>query len=301
MMQLRNVAGRAFGFALARLNGLAKRLPDSRASTRLVTLLQFVRYHGRLPRNQGGTFLDYLFRMKSSGELRSLPRQIVSDKEYGKLFINSVLEGEFTVPTSLVLRSTTEVCDGVFPEDCAIKPTHASQWAIVRRDGEPLNLESLREWFNLDYYQMLREENYQYLEKKIIVEPIVFGGGDFFELNVHCYKGRVKIILVKCDGGRSRERRDRNWRAVDISTQKPPPSLPTEKPECWERMVWAAETLATRFEYIRVDFYCDGKEFFVGELTNLPLNMNMRFHRKGDEERFSEIIFREQTESSGPP
>ena len=290
-MPLRHFARRCIAFPGNVIFRLVNRLPSSRASTRIITFFQFIRYHKRLPRRRNGTFLDFLFYLKYDGELLSLPRQIVSDKEYGKFFVNSILGGEFTIPTIEVLRSRKDVRDFIFPHECVIKPTNGSGKVIIRKNGEPIDLKTIYSWFDFIFYMLLREENYKYLENKVIVEPIVFGNSEFFELNVQCYEGRVKILLVICGGGLYRERRDRDWNVIDIGTRLPSPDLPVPKPECWDRMLWAAESIASRFRYIRVDFYCDGKDFFIGELTNCSKNMAMNFHCLGDELKYSKILF----------
>ena len=237
-------------------------------------------------------FLDYLYDMKISGELLSLPRQMVSDKEYGKFFINSVLGGDYAIPTLKVLRSAEEVVQETFPADCAIKPTHASQQVIIRRNNEPIDLNVIRSFFDCDLYKTGREQNYRFLEHKVIIEPIVFGGKDFIEINVQCYKGRAKMLTVKCEQGQARERRDPDWNYIDLQYgRKPKPKTPVPKPKVLDDILQAVETLASRFEYIRVDLYTTGTEFRIGELTNCHTNAVVKFPRAGDEEKFSQLLF----------
>jgi len=236
--------------------------------------------------------LDMLYSLKSTGELSSFLRQMTSDKEYAKLFINSVLGADYAVPTHSVLRSPEEVREEAFPANCAIKPTHASGKFFIRKDGAELDLGELRSYFAVDLYLTGREQNYRFLEHKIIVEPIVFGG-EFIEINFQCLGGKVKICMVKCENGKSRVRRDREWRPVDISQGRPRPAEPMEKPAVYDELIWAVEKLASNFNYVRVDIYTDGKEFLIGEITNCHTNAAAKFKRKGDTERFDRYLFAE--------
>ncbi len=290
-MKIKRVDKWAFYKVAIGMSKLALHLPAGTLGDRMFAFFLFLERQGRLPKGRMDGFQDYLYSMKKSGELLSLPRQMVSDKEYGKLFINDVLGGPFAVPTLRVLRAPDEVVAEAFPPDCAIKPTHASQKVIIRRNNAPIDLEEIRSFFDADLYREGREQNYRYLEHKVIVEPIVFDGADFIELNLQCYKGRAKLMSVKCEGGKARERRDRDWNEVDIVFTKPKPKVPVPKPESWDDILHAVETIASRFEYIRVDLYTTGTEFLIGEITNCHTNAVMKFKREGDADTYKRLLF----------
>jgi hypothetical protein len=267
-------------------------LPAGRFGDRLYAFFMFLERHGRFPHPSRDSFLDLLYSLKSSGELYSLPRQMISDKEYAKLFINSVLEADHAVPTHSVLRSPDEVRESAFPKDCAIKPTHASGKFFIRRNGAKLDLDELRSFFDVDLYRTGREQNYRFLERKIIVEPIVFNE-EFIEISFQCLSGKAKICMVKCENGKARVPRDRDWKPVDIKFRKRRPAEPMDKPEVYNKILRAVEKLASRFNYIRVDVYTNGKEFLIGELTNCHTNASHKFLRKGDAERYDRYLFGE--------
>jgi teichuronopeptide biosynthesis TupA-like protein len=298
-MRIPRADKRLFYWGTPLLTKLSLRLPEGRIGDKLFAFFLFLERQGRLPKGKDHRFADYLYDMKMSGELLSLPRQMISDKEYGKLFINDVLGGDYTIPTLKVLRSVDEVEEGAFPTDCVIKPAHASQQVIVRKNNEPIDLDVIRSFFDSDLYKAGREQNYRYLEHKIIVEPIVFGGEDFIEINVHCFKGRAKILRVKCEQGRTRECRGTDWSTLDLKFGKyPEAKTPVPKPEALDEILRAVETLASRFEYIRVDLYTTRTEFYIGELTNCHTNAILKFPRPGDEERFAQLLFGEEVDDT---
>lgn len=294
-MRIPRADKRLFYWFVTTMIKLSLRLPEGRFGDKLYAFFFFLERHGRFPKDKTHGFLDYLHDMKISGELLSLPRQMVSDKEYGKFFINALLGEGHTIPTLRVLRSPEEVVEDAFPSDCAIKPTHASQQFIIRKNNQPIDIDVIRSFFDSDLYKTGREQNYRFLEHKVIVEPIAFGGEEFIEINVQCYKGRAKILTVKCEQGQARERRDPDWNYIDLEYGKyPHPKTPVPRPDVLDDILRAVETLASRFEYIRVDLYTTGTEFRIGELTNCTTNAATRFPREGDEERFSRLLFEEK-------
>jgi hypothetical protein len=56
-------------------------------------------------------------------------------------------------------------------------------------------------------------------------------------------------------------------------------------------MVEAARVLAADFEFVRVDFFIDGDNFYVGELTHCPESAHGRFGSRESEDLFSSILF----------
>lgn len=277
--------------ARARRRGywLAHRLlPYSLLGDRIFAFYDFVAKLERLPRRRP-LFNDYLYQLKQSGELLSLPRQIISDKELCKLLVGDVIGPGRTIPTLAILRDKAEIEQYHFPEDCVIKATHASGKTIIRRNGAPLDRGEISGFLDYSLYRSRREMNYKYLEPKIIVEPVVFDG-EMIELKVHCYRGRARIISVQTQEQEAFERVDRDWKRLDMQQKRPLPEVPAPRPQCLDAVLDAAETLSKRFEYIRVDFYVRDADWLVGELTNCHMNIGP-FKDIAQEKVFSEILF----------
>jgi len=265
-------------------------LPRNRFGDHVYSWLEFVALHGRRPK-KGMDFNDYLYRLKCSGALLELPRQMISDKEHCKAFVDGILGTGHTIPTIGLLRHPDEVSGYAFPDNCVIKPTHLTGAYIVRRDGARLDRDEIRAWFGQSLYVKQREMNYRYLVPKVIVEPVVFDG-QMIELKIQCWQGRAKLMSLQPDEPRTIERLDPDWNRLQIrSLSKSPPTVPTPRPVCLERLIEAAETLAAQFDYIRVDAYVAGDDFLIGELTNLHMNMGQRLASLEDQRLFSETVF----------
>lgn len=282
--------GRLTSLPSRALDLLSRALPHGRTGDRVYALVHFVRHQRRLPRRRL-LFNDYLLRLKLSGELLSLPRQLVSDKELCKLYVDHAIGPGRTVPTLAVLRNKDEVREAAFPPDCVIKATHSTARTIIRRNGAPLDLARIRGFFDDSLYRRNREMNYRFLEPKVIVEPILFDAR-MIEFKIHCYRGKAKIISVQPSEVEALERFDRHWNRLPIEQRRRPlPKIPTPRPACLDAVLAAADRLSRDFEYIRVDAYVRDPDWAIGELTNCHMNVAVPFKNLEQERIFSRILF----------
>ena len=287
----RALLAKAMRSVLPQLN---RALPFTFSGDRAFNYVEFLFKQSRFPRKRM-LFNDYLFRMQMSGELLSLPRQIVSDKEFCKVYVDHKIGAGRTIPTIAVLRSKDDVSSYAFPDRCVIKATHSSGLTVIRGDGESLDFEQIRSWFDKSLYSSSREQNYKYLESKVIIEPIVFDGV-MFEIKIHCYRGEARVFSVQPVEAGTLERFDRYWNRMPLRQNKPLPSVSTPRPDCLDEIIAAADKLSSDFEYIRVDFYVCNKAWLVGELTNCHTNINSRFPDLKQEQVFSRTLFGDEVE-----
>ena len=240
--------------------------PRNRLGDRLVAFVDFFLYHKRFPSNDP-IFNDVLYTLKTTDEILDPLRVFVSDKELVKLFVKAVVGDQYNVPTIAVLKSSDEVDSFDFPSTCCIKPTQASGHVILRRNGEEINTEIIKKWFSINYYNIGREANYKTLKPKVIVEPLIFEGEYIKEYRFYCYNGKPRFIGVDMDKN-SNKFYDIDWNELKFSIQLPRSSLTIAKPKNYYEMLQVATHLSSRFSFIRVDFYSNGNQLFVGELTN---------------------------------
>ena len=78
---------------------------------------------------------------------------------------------------------------------------------------------------------------------------------------------------------------------MDFSVLYPKSEKGMEQPECLDQMLDLAARLSEDFEFVRVDFYTDGRNLLVGELTNCPENAGGVFIPANAEREASRIIF----------
>lgn len=259
---------------------------------RLYHLVHFVPRHKRWPHRY--LFNDRLYRMKVGGELLDPMRQFVTDKVLGKEFVRARL-GEGHVPETLaVLRTPQEVYEYQFPKQCVIKAVHTSQNVIVCRDGV-VDRAAVASWLKMDYYRVMREQNHAFLRRGVIVEAFAFGDGKVPEdIRIFCVDGVPKGIMVDYDhfANQTRVLYDTEWNPQTYGLRHPV-GVPRPRPGNLDQMLTAATRLAKGFSFIRVDFYSNGTDFKVGEITNCHAGGMQRFIPVEAERDFTALLFGE--------
>jgi len=267
-------------------------VPRNRAGDRLVAFANFVLRHRRLPTRRM-LFNDMLYRIKTTDEILDPLRVRVSDKELVKTYVREKVGDGHNVPTIAVLRSPGEVDSYDFPPVCCIKPTQASGHTILRLGGEPVDRERIKSWFALDHYAYTREANYRDLEPKIIVEPLIFGGGDLRDYKFFCVDGAAKLVQVDVDRHTDHKRclLLPDWTPQDYGLLYPKTAYVPERPANFGTMIEVAEKLAAPFGFVRVDLYSDGASCLVGEITHCHGSASEPFHPRSAEWTASQVLF----------
>jgi hypothetical protein len=260
---------------------------------RLYHIVHFVPRHRRWPRKY--LFNDRLYQTKVNGELLDPMRQFVTDKVLGKEFIRGRLGEGFVPETMAVLRTPQEVQEYEFPLRCVIKAAHTSQNVIVCRDGV-VDKARVVSWLKIDHYRILREQNHAFLRRGVIVEAFAFGGDTVPEdIRFFCVDGAPKGIMVDYDHFENQTRviYDTEWNALPYGLRHPV-GTPRPRPGNLEQMLEAATMLARGFSFIRVDFYSNGTEFKVGEITNCHAGGMQKFRPIESEREFTALLFGEE-------
>ena len=252
-------------------------LPRNEWGDFLYSLCLFRRGQGRFPDLGSPKFYsDHLFKMRTDGSFFDPLRQFVSDKEYVKYYVGAVAGWQYTIETYNVLHSPDDV-DNLelkqFP--CVLKPTHAcGPVAFMMNESQSIDHEELKTWFDIDYYQDSREQNYKFLRPKIIVEEFFSEDGNTVprDFKIFCSYGVPMIVQVDSDRftGVKRVLYDPNWRRLPVSVKYPAHTMDVPRPPQLEEMLDVAAQLSRPFSFIRVDIYADDSRVKVGELTNSP-------------------------------
>tara|TARA_B100000902_G_C27316389_1_gene921606 strand:+ start:360 stop:1061 length:702 start_codon:yes stop_codon:yes gene_type:complete len=227
-------------------------------------------------------------------------RQKISDKELVKNYISKKIGSRYAVPTLMIFKNKKEVKQESIPNKCVIKSTHGNSQMLIRRNGENLDIDLIKSWLSEDYYKITREGNYRYLQPKIIVEPIVFSEEGIFPHNapvdyrVFCYNGIAKLLAV--DMNRyiklSRIYFDLNLNRLYCGSTYPLYDGNFELPKNIRKIIELAENISSDFKgLIRPDFYTNGSQIYVGEITNLPGGAHNVFYTPNSEKEISELIF----------
>lgn len=256
-------------------------------------LFKFLTTHKRLPIRPNSLFNDFLFQIGSSSELSSPLRTFITDKEFGKLYVEKKL-GAGTTPVTLCVLRTPEKVDTYVPTTYPIvlKPTHscARIVSVFSESDFHRAKAQIKDWLNQDYFLQSLERNYAKLERKIIVEKYI---DDTFAIegSVHCRNGEPKIISLIDRKTKERQSFDTNKSPLGVSLAYP---LKEFEPKDWgffDTLLKSSRILSEEFSYIRIDFYTDGERVLFGELTNMPVGGMGTFFPAGGEKKFSEVFF----------
>ena len=282
---IRRVVGRTYRSCI-------RALPKNRFGDRVFAHIEFFKFHKRLPRD-AKTYNDVLHKLKTTQDILDPLRVFVSDKEYVKLYVKAVVGDEYNVPTIDVIRDVRTVDGYEFPANCCIKPTHVSGQVILRCNGEPVDRQRIKGWFELNYYRINREANYKLLCPKIIIEPLIFESSNVEDYKIFCCRGEPRMIQVDLDrrSGHKRKYFDAHWRELDFSIKYPRADRTLAKPENLTEMLAVAAKLSRNFWFVRVDLYSNGSQLLVGELTHCPDNADGRFTSPAAEKFVSDYLF----------
>ena len=215
-----------------------------------------------------------------------------TDKEFFKRLVTAEVGPQFAVPTLTVFHDESEIDAFDFPDSFCAKPTHMSGEVAIVRGGAP-DRDQMKNWLHMNHYLTSRERNYRYLTPKVIVEPLIFDQNDVSDYRIFCYKGKPRLICV--DTGKYTQYRraffDPEWRKQDYTLGYRMHEGHIEKPKCLEEMLDVAGKMSRDLYFVRVDFYTNGTEFFLGELTHAHASASQRFIPPSAEKRASEALF----------
>lgn len=268
-------------------------IPETPLGDRICAHIRFVRRLHRMPGDKP-YFHDTLYKIKTTAEILDPLRVFVSDKEFSKLYIKSIVGDQYNIPTTDIIRNVDDVDAYNFPATCVIKPTHGFGEIILRKDNELLDLAEIKGWFQMNFYRTSREANYKTLKPKVIVEPYFEGLAKAPDYKFFCVNGRARVLFTNRyeSGTKVRQYFDLAWNKLPFVESGIP--LLTEdipRPKNLTEMIEVAEKLSAGFSFIRVDLYSDGEVCKAGELTNCHAAGDRPFEPREDHLKFSELLF----------
>ena len=261
---------------MSRKSLMRRFLPKNLWGDRIFGRYIFRRRLGRDPEIPPVKFNDHLFAWKTSGACYDPLIQFITDKEHAKFYVAATVGEEYITETYRILRSTEELKQfslDRFP--CILKPTHSSGQALFCLDSSALlDREELCKWFDIDYYSASREQNYRYLNPKIIVEEFFSEDGRTIpnDYKIFCIHGIPKFIQVDSDRflGHKRNLYSTDWDRIRATLLYPSKEEDDPKPVLLNDMLSIAKKLSAAFPFVRVDLYATATAIKVGELTFVP-------------------------------
>ena len=215
------------------------------------------------------------------------------DKELSKNFAHGVLGYSVSVPTLGVIRRVEDVETFHLPRDCVIKAAHTAGNTIIRRGGEAVDRDEIRRWFSLNFYLAGRESVYRNLVPKVIVEPILFGGGEVDDYKIFCVDGKPKAILYVRDRNRNFGRGifDPDWKYHEVGLEPRLGSDLPRRPEVLDEVLEITRKLAKHFGLVRIDWYINGDTYYLGEISHGHMRARERFSEPAGEALLSCLLF----------
>lgn len=268
-----------------------RRLPYGDAGDRLVYLAYFRRAHRRWPRHSSGLFNDYLYFLKSSENMYSCLRQLVSNKQLVKMYYRDKLAQDLAPRTYFEADSAAGVFSSQLVGPCILKPTHLSGGIILEPGRSGLTREEkqrVQEWFNQSLYaDKARERNYRFQRATVIGEELVEIGSVARDYKIFCWNGAPRIIQVV--SGKTARLYRPDWTPLYMTYSKENSAL-EPRPRLLDEALNAAAILSAPFEFVRVDFYLRSDRIYIGEMTSVPNNAHGRFDSLVSERRFMTIL-----------
>lgn len=271
-------------------------LPKTDRFDKLFIFIFFVYAHKRIPRRSTLLANDYFYFLKSSSWLTDVYRQLTSDKILVKEFVATRCGEHLVIPTLDTFDRVEDISVESLPKPCVLKPAHGSGSIVFLAEGQnemkPEDKETLSASLKKSPYATAREKNYKFLRRRIICEPMLSSGMETKDYKVFCYSGEPRLIQVDSDRHTIHKRNlyTIGWNVIDIEYNFPRGELEGRPPRLPE-ILDVARVLAQEFQFVRVDFFVDGNNVYVGELTHCPESAHGRFKDRDSEERFSRILF----------
>jgi hypothetical protein len=237
---------------------------------------------GRFPRlHNPVTFNEQILRRN----LRPDPRySVLSDKLATRTYVEAKLGRRHVIPLIAAPADfSREVYDSL-PDQFVMKANHGSSFVKIVRNKSETSFEELKKleekWLSTDFYTVDRERHYREIKPRLFFETLLLDRDGHIpaDFKIHCFSGTfrkpVMYILVITDRFGSNTRGDvydASWSRMEIAIGPYKRSdHQLVRPSNLDALLKAAATLASDFEYVRVDLYAFDNRLYFGELTFTP-------------------------------
>ena len=216
----------------------------------------------------------------------------ITDKYAVREWVAGQIGEDHLIPLIAVFEDVDDVDFRRLPDPFIIKVSHGSGQNVIIQDKHFIDESQLkrllRGWMKENHWHLSKEPQYKNIKPRLIVEKLLTDADGHIPMDFkfHCFHGQVEMIQVDIDrfGDHRRNFYDADWNLLPFTWSawdRHGPIWPNgpavEKPARLNEMLILARTLATEFDYVRVDlFNCRDKVYF-GELT---------LHHGGGWERF---------------
>jgi hypothetical protein len=213
---------------------------------------------------------------------RSELHTICADKLLVRNYVKDCVGEKFLIPLIFNTSNPNLIIQDSLPNvPFIIKSNNGCGTNFIVRDKANANWQEIRKictkWLKENNYYGGKEWQYKNIKPQIVIEELLEDSNNKIpnDYKFHCFHGKVKCIYVSIDreGVNKRNIYDENWNPLFFTWAAPNKDTSKlrgeeiDKPINFDLMVSLAEKLASKFMYVRVDFYNINGKIYFGELT----------------------------------
>ncbi|MGA3303265.1 MAG: ATP-grasp fold amidoligase family protein [Methylovirgula sp.] len=168
-----------------------------------------------------------------------------------------------------------------------LKSNHGSNLYIVVRDPTGVDYDDVgreaREWLRLDYGDLMSEPGYFRLPRRLMIERMILteDGSRPREHRILVFHGKAQIVISEIPTdehyGSCSQFHTADWERLHWQGLYPLYEPDLARPVQLGAMIAVAEQLVGPDDHLRVDFYEDGSDFKIGEITTYSYSGLVKF------------------------
>ena len=198
----------------------------------------------------------------------------MADKLAMRTYVEDRIGEGHTVPVLGIWNRFEDIDFDALPDRFVLKTTHDSGSYLICRDKSSFDRKNaskiLTRSLKRNYYRTTREWQYKDIEPRIIAEQYMDDGKtNLTDYKFFCFNGKPLFMYSEeeSSGNPTQAIADMQYNMMPFSMDDAKADVLPPKPELFDAMASAAEKLSRGLPFLRVDMYCIGNAFYVGELT----------------------------------
>lgn len=226
-----------------------------------------------------------------------------ADKFAMKDYVSTIVGEEYVVPVIKSWTNPDHINFDELPDQYVIKVNWSSGYLKVVKDKSQIDTEELRKqirkWikpYRNSYYQTFNW-GYKNMPPMIFAEKYIEQKDEqVYDYKFFCFGGKAECLFIATD--RIDKEKDTTFDFYDMDFNPLPITYghhahvpePHQKPKYFEKMKEIAEKLAKPFPHVRVDFYENEDNLYVGEMTFYSGGAILPFEPFSWDEKYGDMI-----------
>lgn len=207
------------------------------------------------------------------------------DKYEAKKYVASIIGERYIVPTLGVWDKFDDIDFDVLPDKFVLKCTHDSGSVVICKDKKTFDRDEakhiLEKAQGINFYWYYREWPYKDVKPRLIAEEYLEDNTkqdnnetELTDYKIMCFGGEP-LLLFTCTerfSGSSLKVTwfDMNWNRLDFKRHYPTSSKQIACPQNFDKIKELSRKLSSNLPFVRVDFFENNAQLYVGELTLYP-------------------------------